>query len=141
VPEFANPFIGNVPGRPLTKEELVRALRFDIAAEHEATHIYMAQADATDDPLAKAVLLDIANEEREHVGEFMRVLSILTGDEDQWLANGIAEVDAIAAGLTTGAEGAESPAEAGGETASAGPAEGEAGGGASVPPALGSLRP
>jgi rubrerythrin len=103
VPEFVNPFSGKVPERPLTKEELIRAIRLDIAAEHEATHLYMAHAEAIDDPVARAVLIDIANEERVHVGEFMRLLSILTGDEDQWLAQGAAEVDELAAAAGTAA--------------------------------------
>jgi hypothetical protein len=97
VPEFVNPFSGKVPDRPLSKEELIRAIRLDIAAEHEATHLYMAHAEAIDNPVARAVLIDIANEERVHVGEFMRLLNILTGDEDQWLAQGAAEVDELAA--------------------------------------------
>ena len=70
MPEFTNPFIGKVPDRKLTLGELVRAIRLDVAAEEEATHIYDAQADATDNALAREVLLDIANEERVHVGEF-----------------------------------------------------------------------
>ena len=95
--EFVNPFSGKVPDRPLTKEEVIRAIRLDIAAEHEATHLYMSHAEAIDDPLARAVLIDIANEERVHLGEFMRLLSILTGDEDKWLAQGTVEVDELAA--------------------------------------------
>ncbi len=99
MPEFVNPFSGQVPDRKLTKQELIRAIRLDVAAEHEAIHLYMAQADVTDDPLAKEVLVDIANEEREHVGEFNRLLEILTGDEAQWLAEGREEVDEMAAEL------------------------------------------
>ena len=38
MPEFLNPFTGVVPERKMTKEELVRALRQDLAAEHEAVH-------------------------------------------------------------------------------------------------------
>ena len=96
MPEFTSPFSGNVPERKLTKGELIRAIRLDIAAEHEAINLYMAHADAIDDPLAKAVLIDIANEEREHVGEFMRQLQILTGDEDELTAHRAEEVDEIA---------------------------------------------
>jgi rubrerythrin len=99
MPEFVNPFSGKVPDRKLTKEELIRAIRLNVAAEHEAIHLYMAHAEATDHPLAKRVLIDIANEEREHVGEFARLLEILTGDEDQWLAQGREEVDEMAASL------------------------------------------
>jgi len=116
MPEFVNPFSGKVPDRKLTHEELVRAIRLNIAAEHEAIHLYMAHAEATDHLLAKKVLIDVANEEREHVGEFMRLLQILTGDEETWLAVGREEVDEIAAELGA-AEETESAAatEAGGE--------------------------
>ncbi len=102
MPEFVNPFSGTVPDRKLTKSELIRAIRLNVAAEHEAIHLYMAHADATDDPLAKEVLIDIANEEREHVGEFNRLLEILTGDEAEWLAEGREEVDEMAAELGAG---------------------------------------
>jgi rubrerythrin len=115
MPEFLNPFSGKVPERKLTKEELIRAIRLDIAAEHEAIHLYMAHAEATDDPLAKEVLIDIANEEREHAGEFMELLEILTGDEAQWIANGRAEVREMAgeigaAASTEASEDDEAPA-------------------------------
>ncbi len=83
----------------MNKDELIRALRLDLSAEHEAVHTYLAHANATDDPLAKAVLIDIANEERVHVGEFARLISLLTGDEDEHLRKGMAEVDAIAGSL------------------------------------------
>ncbi|HEY3374712.1 MAG TPA: ferritin family protein [Candidatus Aquicultor sp.] len=94
--EFVNPFSGMVP-RKMTKEELIRAIRLNISAEEEAIHLYMAHADATDDALAKAVLVDIANEERVHVGEFQRLLSYLAPDEDKFLADGTREVDKIKA--------------------------------------------
>ena len=77
----------------MTHEELVRAMRLNVAAEEEATFVYMAHAEATDHPLAKKVLIDIANEERVHIGEFNRLIQILTGDEEQFLAEGAAEVD------------------------------------------------
>lgn len=104
MPEFLNPFSGKVPDRLLTKEELIRAVRLDLAAEHEAVHLYMAHAEATDNPLAKSVFIDIANEERVHAGEFARLLSILTGDEDALLAEGAKEVDEIAAELSASQE-------------------------------------
>lgn len=102
MPEFVNPFSGTVPDRKLTEEELIRAIRRNVAAEHEAIHLYMAHADATDHPLAKKILTDIANEEREHVGEFNRLLEILTGDEAEWLAEGREEVDEMVAELEAG---------------------------------------
>jgi rubrerythrin len=57
----------------------------------------MAHSEATDHPLAKKVLIDIANEERVHAGEFARLLNILTGNEDELLAEGAREVDEMAA--------------------------------------------
>ena len=108
MPEFTNPFIGNIPGRKLTMGELVRAIRLDLAAEHEAVHIYMAHAEATDHPLAKKVLTEVADEERVHAGEFARLLQILTGDEDGFLAEGASEVDEAAAELKA-ADGSSKP--------------------------------
>ncbi|MGD8465239.1 MAG: ferritin family protein [Anaerolineae bacterium] len=113
MPDFSDPFSGNIPERKLTHEELIRAIRLNIAAEHEAIFLYMAHAEATDHPLVKKVLIDIANEERVHIGEFERLLEILTGDEDRYVAEGREEVDEMAEEMTA-AEQAEVP-ETGGE--------------------------
>lgn len=98
MPEFANPFSGLVPGRKMTQSELARALRLDLAAEEEAIHLYEAHADATDNRLAKEVLLDIAEEERVHAGELQRLLNILLEDEEELLEEGAEEVDEMAQG-------------------------------------------
>jgi len=89
-----------VPDRKLTMEELIKAIRLDLSAEKEAVHLYMAHAEATDNHLAKKVFIDIANEERVHIGEFARLLSILTGDEDMLLVKGAQEVDEMALELS-----------------------------------------
>ena len=95
MPEFVNPFSGMVPQRRLTRGELIRAIRLDLAAEHEAVHVYEAHAEACDDDLAREVLHDIANEERVHAGELQRLLNILAADEEQLMAQGAAEVDEV----------------------------------------------
>ncbi len=95
MPEFVNPFIGMVPERKMTKEELIRALRISLSAEEEATNIYASIADACDNELAKAVLLDIADEERVHKGEFQRLIEILAPNEIALLSQGAAEVNEI----------------------------------------------
>ena len=82
MPEFAHPFTGNNLDRKVTEQELIRALRYSIAAEFEAIQLYMQLADSTDNEKAKAVLVDIANEEREHVGEFYTLLKELEPDEE-----------------------------------------------------------
>ncbi len=107
MPEFVNPFTGVVPGHKLTDSELLRALRLNLAAEQEAVHQYMAHADATDNELAKKVLVDIADEERVHAGEFQRLICILAKDEEALLAKGAEEVDELAAGKEP--EPAETP--------------------------------
>ena len=94
--EFLDPFKGVAPERKMTARELTRALRLALAAEEEAIHLYEALADATDNPLAQKVLQDVANEEREHAGEFMRLISLLLPDEDGLLAHGAKEVDEMA---------------------------------------------
>jgi rubrerythrin len=111
MPEFTNPFIGNVPDRRLTMGELIRAIRLDLAAEHEAVHLYLAHAEATDHPLAKKVLMEVADEERVHAGEFARLLQILTGNEDELLAEGAKEVDEAAAEINAPEGSAKPPGE------------------------------
>lgn len=113
MPNFPNPFVGNVPDRKLNFEELIRAIRLDIAGELEAIHLYQAHAQATDNELVKEVLLDIADEERVHVGELQRLLTLLLADEEKLLAEGKAEVDAVAAKL--GAQAAPSAQATAGE--------------------------
>ena len=94
--EFINPFSGVIPDRKLTARELTRAIRMTLAAEEEAVHLYEALADAADNELARAVLQDIADEERVHAGEFQRLLNILLPDEEKLLADGAEEVDEMA---------------------------------------------
>jgi rubrerythrin len=93
MPEFANPFAGNRGDRPLSRSELVRAIRFSIAAEYEAIQLYMQLAESVDDALAKKVLVDIANEEREHAGEFLKLLHHLDPDEEKFYQHGYEEVE------------------------------------------------
>ncbi|MGD8561974.1 MAG: ferritin family protein [Desulfarculaceae bacterium] len=96
MPDFMNPFSGMAPERKMSDRELARALRLSLAAEQEAIHLYEAMADATDHKLAKEVLQDIANEEREHAGEFQRLLNILLPDEVELMGHGAEEVDEMA---------------------------------------------
>ena len=95
MPEFAHPFAGNKLDRQLTDEELVRAVRYSIAAEYEAIQLYMQLAESTDNKQAKAVLVDITNEEREHVGEFLALLKHLAPDEAEFYKKGQQEVEEI----------------------------------------------
>jgi rubrerythrin len=93
MPEFGSPFSGTAHDRKLTAEELVRAIRFMVAAEYEAVQLYMQLAESTDNKLAIEVLKDIADEERVHAGEFLRLLRELAPDESEFYAQGAAEVE------------------------------------------------
>ena len=93
MPEFANSFTGNNVPKKLTKGELIRAVRFDIAAEYEAVQLYMQVADSTDDKVAQAVLRDVAEEEIVHAGEFLRLLKYLSPDEEKLYGQGYKEVE------------------------------------------------
>ena len=95
MPDFGNPFSGLKAGRKLTHEELIRAIRFLISAEYEAVQLYMQLAESTDNELAKAVLVDIADEERVHAGEFLRLLKELAPGEEELYKKGYEEVEEI----------------------------------------------
>ncbi|MDD4635087.1 MAG: ferritin family protein [Dehalococcoidales bacterium] len=92
MPEFGSAFSGMTSGRKLTDAELIRAIRFMIAAEYEAIQLYMQLSEATDNKLAIEVLREIADEERVHAGEFLRLLKNLAPDEAQYYKEGEEEV-------------------------------------------------
>ena len=93
MPEFGTPFSGLAKDRKITQEELVRAIRFMIAAEYEAIQLYMQLSESTDNKLAQEVLKDIADEERVHAGEFLRLLRELSPDEQKFYDEGAEEVE------------------------------------------------
>jgi rubrerythrin len=95
MPDFGNPFAGLANDRKLTDEELVRAIRFMVAAEYEAVQLYMQLVDSTDNKLAQAVLTEIADEERVHAGEFLRLLKELAPDEEEFYTKGAEEVEEL----------------------------------------------
>ena len=94
MPEFGKPFSGLANDRKLNEQELIRAIRFMVAAEYEATQMYMELAESIDNVLAIEVLKDIANEEIVHAGEFLRLLKELAPDEEKFYKKGAKEVEA-----------------------------------------------
>lgn len=95
MPDFGSPFSGLANDRKLTHEELIRAVRFLVAAEYEAVQMYMQLAESVDNPFARAVLKDVADEERVHAGEFLKLLYHLAPDEEKLYEKGADEVDEI----------------------------------------------
>ena len=94
MPGIANPFVALVP-RKMTKQELVQAVRVEIAGELEAQLLYEAHAAATDDEVARKVFLDIADEEKEHMGELLALLQHLAPQEANHIAEGVGEVQGM----------------------------------------------
>ncbi len=94
MPTFGSPFSGLANDRKLTDEELIREIRFMVAAEYEATQMYLQLAESTDNKLAVSVLNEIADEERVHAGEFLRLLFELSPGEEKLYAKGTKEVEA-----------------------------------------------
>jgi rubrerythrin len=93
MPDFGSSLSGLASDRKLTDKELIRAIRFMIAAEYEATQMYTQLAESTDNKLAIAVLKDIAGEELVHAGEFLRLLHELAPEEKKFYAKGAKEVE------------------------------------------------
>ena len=93
MPTFAQPFAGNANSRKLTREEVIRAVRYSISAEFEATQLYMQLAESTDDELVQKVMRDVADEERVHAGEFLRLLYEIAPDEKEFYDRGQKEVE------------------------------------------------
>ncbi len=98
MPSFGSPFSGLAHGRKLTEPELIRAIRFMVAAEYEATQMYVQLAESIDHPMAAKVLRDIADEELVHAGEFLRLLHELAPDEAALYAKGSREVEEMLVG-------------------------------------------
>ncbi len=93
MPDFGSPFSGLAHSPKISEEELIRAIRFMVAAEYEATQLYTQLAESTDNKIAIAVLKDIADEELVHAGEFLRLLRELAPDEEATYAKGAKEVE------------------------------------------------
>lgn len=93
MPDFGHPFSGLAKNHKISDQELIRAIRFMVSAEYEAIQLYMQLAESTDNKLAQEVLKDIADEEKVHAGEFLRLLKELDPDEERFYAEGAEEVE------------------------------------------------
>ena len=101
MPEFCHPFSVLKNDRLLTHAELIRAIRFMVTSEYEATQLYEQLAESTDNELAKKVLLDVADEEKVHAGEFLRLLQEIAPDETEFYRQGAEEVEEEFLGKTS----------------------------------------
>jgi rubrerythrin len=80
----------------LKKEDIDREiLRVSIAAEMDAASLYEQMASMTDNEDLKIVLLDIAQEEKTHIGEFHTMLLRLDEEQVTELEKGRKEVEEL----------------------------------------------
>ncbi|NPA75739.1 MAG: rubrerythrin [Euryarchaeota archaeon] len=79
--------------RALGKEQPdVELVRIGIIAELDAINLYEQLAAQAHDPLVRRVFMDIAEEEKEHFGEFMELLRKLDSELEDALESGREEV-------------------------------------------------
>ncbi|MGZ7108325.1 MAG: ferritin family protein [Methanobacterium sp.] len=80
----------------IKQEDLDREiLRASIIAELDAINLYEEMANMTDNDDLKAVLLDIAREEKTHVGEFQTMLLRMDEEQIKELVKGKGEVEEL----------------------------------------------
>ncbi|MBD3255644.1 MAG: rubrerythrin [Candidatus Lokiarchaeota archaeon] len=80
----------------ISKENIDKQiLRAGILAELDAINLYEQMADMTDNKQLKMVLLDVAKEEKEHVGEFQYLLLKLDKQQVEELEDGKKEVQEL----------------------------------------------
>ncbi len=83
----------------MKKEEIEKeVLRLAIIAELDAINLYEQMAAMVKDEKIKAVLGDIANEEKTHVGEFLTLLLKLDEKQVEEIEKGKKEVEEILGG-------------------------------------------
>ncbi len=85
-------------GKKFSREELAQALRLAVIAELDAINLYVQLASACEDEGMKRLFLDVAKEEKTHVGEFLEALLKLDPEQVKELEEGRKEVEEILGG-------------------------------------------
>jgi len=79
-------------GMKLSELGITQALRIAIIAELDAINLYVQLAGSIGDEKIKKIFLDIAREEKTHVGEFLALLKMLDDEQVKELEKGYKEV-------------------------------------------------
>lgn len=101
MPEFTSPFMASAQQSPestLGDREIVRALRFQMAAELEAVNQYDEIILATSNPVVREVIRSIQLEEKKHLGELMSLIYYLSPIDKSLVADGEDETSNILMG-------------------------------------------
>lgn len=70
-------------------------LRSALIAELDAINLYEEMAALTNDKNIKTILLDVAKEEKEHIGEFQTLLLMIDKEQLKELEGGKKEVEEL----------------------------------------------
>ena len=95
MPEFSTPFSVKKNDKKLTKEELIRAIRFSIAAEYEAIQLYEEIEESIDNESAIKILKEVTEDEKVHVGNFLHLLKLIAPDDKDFYEEGNSEAKEI----------------------------------------------
>jgi len=80
----------------IQKEDLGKEiLRTAMVAELDAINLYEQMADLTEDESIKKILLEVAKEEKTHVGEFQTLLLKRDREQEKELEKGKEEVEEL----------------------------------------------
>ncbi len=85
-----NPF--DLSRKKFSEKEIAQAIRIAIIAELDAVNLYVQLAEGIEEEGIKKVFLDVANEEKEHIGEFMELLKRMDKEQLEALETGRKEV-------------------------------------------------
>ncbi len=84
-------FLDKIKEEDIDKE----ILRAGVIAELDAINLYEQMADRTKDERIRKVILDIAREEKTHVGEFQALLIMQDQEQKRELEKGKREVEEL----------------------------------------------
>lgn len=95
--EVLNELMSKIPVKlsdsgPTLDKQILRAA---IIAELDAVNLYEQMADVVSDSSIREVLLDVAKEEKTHVGEFQAILEEIDEEYEEELETGADEVEEI----------------------------------------------
>jgi len=87
--------MSKIPGEIDKENEDKQILRVGIIAELDAVSLYEQLASKANDERIKKVLLDVAKEEKTHVGEFLTLLLEFDRQQKEELERGKKEVEEL----------------------------------------------
>ena len=71
------------PNRKLSPVEILRAIKFSIAAEYEAIQLYQQIMENTNNKNVIKAFAEITEDEKKHVGGLNKLLEILSPEDDK----------------------------------------------------------